>query len=128
MDFFKTVESWCAVGFVTFFFIPWIKVLGLFSLTGVQAASFASSVLQSPYISIFFYIIPILGFLILFQGSRNQLAKWLLFTSGLYPLLFFLIVYLLHGLHFHYLSGVYLTIIASVCLVILSFTSKHTKK
>ncbi|OZM58695.1 hypothetical protein CIB95_03765 [Lottiidibacillus patelloidae] len=126
MNFFKTVESWCAVGLISFFFIPWIKVLDLWSLSGVQVANLSGE--YSRLFTIAFYIIPILGFLVLYQGSRNQLSKWLLFVSGVYPLSFFLVAYFLHGQNFTYLLGVYLTATASLCLVILTFISNHVKK
>jgi hypothetical protein len=126
MNFFKTVESWCAVGIISFFFIPWIKVLDLWSFSGIQIANLSGE--YSRLLLIAIYIIPILGFLVLFQGSRNQLSKWLLFVSGAYPLLLFLIAYFLYGQNFTYLLGVYLTAIASLCLIVLTFITNHTKK
>jgi hypothetical protein len=126
MDFFKTVESWCAVGLITFFFIPWIKVLDLWSLNGIQVANLSGE--YSRLASIAFYIIPILGFFILYQGSRGKLTKWLLFLSGIYPLLFFLIAFLMYGQNFTYLLGVYLTIAASLCLIVLTFITKHVNE
>jgi hypothetical protein len=123
MDFFKKIESWCAVGLITFFFIPWIKMLDIWSVNGIQAANLSREF--SPLVTIAFYTIPVLGFIILFQGSRNRLSKGLVRLTGLYPIILFLIGYFTYGRqyenYFSLLLGVYLTLVASFCLLISSF-------
>jgi hypothetical protein len=124
VDFFKTLESWCAVGLITFFFIPWVELFDFWVFNGFQAANLSSEF--SVVFSLSLFVIPILGFVILYQGARNLLTKWLLLFSGLYPFGLLLIVYILYGDSFSPLSGAYLTLVISFIFIVLSLTKyKH---
>jgi len=131
----KDTRSFCAIGLLVFFFMPWISS-GVVSLAGYQVVDLADRVNQ--FISALgqvrgvsletkaelnllylLYLIPISSILSIISKLRGKTPKLSSYTAATIPLLsFFYILFKNGSMIFDFLSiGAYLTLITAIVLM-----------
>lgn len=129
----KRCEIIFAVIMFTAFFIPWVKVGGLFYYSGcvIPEALFRlayffeassgtkSGILIMAYASYLLYLIPLLSIIIIIMSFTNISLKFLSFAAGIIPLIaLFYSIFEFGNILNNLYAGFYLTLFASFALIV----------
>lgn len=129
----KKCEIYFAALLLASFFIPWVKVGGLFYYSGcvIPDALFGlaqffeassgnkSGILIMAYASYLLYLIPLLSVIIIVMNINNINFRIIPFAAGIIPLIALIYsIYEFGNIFNNLYAGFYLTIFASVSLII----------
>jgi len=118
------------------FFLPWASIGGLVSFSGYNipealkglsglAGAFSKETAETPvkvYLSYLLYLIPLLSIIIIVLGFKDIKTKVISICAGALPFLFLIYALIDIGNIFKAASiGVYVTLIAGLCLILSAF-------
>ena len=132
---FKKIENICAIVLVVAFFLPWVSFGGMFSFAGYQlpnaaeginamAAAFSESgEVDTNYGIYLVYLVPLLAVGVLatdYLKSDEKVAHYVAIAAGVLPLLGFLYMLQRNGMQ-GMAIGIYLTVLASIVMLLATF-------
>ena len=132
---FKRIENICAIVLVVAFFLPWVSFGGMFSVAGYElpnaaeginamAAAFSESgEVDTNYGIYLVYLVPLLAVGVLatdYLKSDEKVAHYVAIAAGVLPLLGFLYMLQRNGMQ-GMAIGIYLTVLASIVMLLATF-------
>tara|TARA_B100000242_G_scaffold292493_1_gene268010 strand:- start:1104 stop:1484 length:381 start_codon:yes stop_codon:yes gene_type:complete len=114
---FKKIENLSAILMVVSFFMPWLSLGMLGSVTGFNVASMGGA-------ETLLFVIPLLAIVVLANDVLNFLdvdkSKYLAYLTAVVPLIYIIYRLIKAGSGFFELAsiGIYLTLIASVLMIL----------
>lgn len=114
---FKKIENLSAILMVVSFFMPWLSLGMLGSVTGFNVASMGGA-------ETLLFVIPLLAIVVLANDVLNFLdvdkSKYLAYLTAVVPLIYIIYRLIKAGSSFFELAsiGIYLTLIASVLMIL----------
>ncbi|HOJ28080.1 MAG TPA: hypothetical protein PL059_03320 [Spirochaetota bacterium] len=141
--FLEKTEMLFAAILIVSFFLPWASIGGLISISGYNVPDALKGIsalgeifakgeeqsLKGIYLSYLLYLIPLLSIIIIVLGMKDYNTKIISICTGFLPFLFLIYLLMNEFNVFEVASiGVYLTLIAGLCLILSAFGIIKFKK